>query len=155
MTATVNSRTTKPMTTRRHTWRTGDCSSWASRTPVCSVSGPTRSFSTQRTVVSGVPRRAAPHPFGSGTRTGAAAGISARGSAAHLLPLLGGQLALEHLAGGRDRDGVDEHDVAEPLVGRHLVVDRGHHRLGGQRRTVVVALADDVGDGELTGVLVG
>src|SRR4051812_39544133 len=45
-------------------------------------------------------------------------------SAPDLLPLSRGQFPLEHLARGRHRDGVDEDDVAQPLVRRHLVVDR-------------------------------
>src|SRR5215207_11133930 len=123
MTATVKARTAAAMITRRHTWRTGDSSVWASRTPVCSVSGPTASNFTPGTVMSGMRPCAAPHPFG---------------SAAHLLALLRGQLPLEHLARGRDRDRVDEDDVPQPLVGSDVRVDRGHHRLGGQRGAVVV-----------------
>src|SRR5215218_4463695 len=105
MTATVNVRTAAATTTRRHTCRTGECSSWAIRTPVCSVSGPTASNFTRGTVMSGAARCAAPHPFG---------------SALDLRAFLRGELALEHLAGGRDRDHVDEDDVPQPLVRRHL-----------------------------------
>src|SRR3954454_6834238 len=128
MTATVRARTAAAMSTRRHTWRTGDSSVWASRTPVCSVSGPTGSTFTPGTVMSGTARCAPPHPFG---------------SALDLRPLLRGQLPLEHLAGGRDRDRVDEDDVAQPLVRRHLVVHRRRHRLDGERGARVVGLADD------------
>src|SRR3954447_14924417 len=46
MTPTVSSRRRAASTTRRHTCRTGDWSSWARRTPVCSVSGPLLSVST-------------------------------------------------------------------------------------------------------------
>src|SRR4029453_8043817 len=104
MTATENARTRNAKMTRRQTWRTGDSSSCARRTPVCSVSVPTCPLSTPGTVVSGGPGCAPPHPFGSGNR------------APDLPPLLGGELALEHLAGRRHRDGVDEHDVTQPLV---------------------------------------
>ena len=38
------------MSTRRQTWRTGEGSSWAMRTPVCSVSAPTCPLSTPRTI---------------------------------------------------------------------------------------------------------
>src|SRR4051812_29567679 len=129
MTATVNASTTAAMTTRRQTWRTGDCSSCAIRTPVCSVSLPTCPLSTPRTI------RSAPRTARAAAPERARCGGGR--SAADLLPLLRGQLALEHLARGRDRDGVDEHDVAKPLVRRYLVVDRGHDRLRGERRAGV------------------
>src|SRR5215207_7948904 len=141
MTATVKARTAAAMITRRHTWRTGDSSVWASRTPVCSVSGPTASNFTRGTVMSGVPPCAPPHPFGSGDPT-------------DLLAFLGGQFPLELLPRGRDGDRVDEDDVPQPLVRSHLVVDRRNHRLGRQGGAVVVGLADDVGDGQLAGLLV-
>src|SRR5215208_3244977 len=142
MTATVKARTAAAMITRRHTWRTGDSSVWASRTPVCSVSGPTASNFTRGTVMSGMSPCAPPHPFGSGDPT-------------DLLAFLGGQFPLEHLARSRYGDRLDEDDVPQPLVRRHLVVDRRHHRLDGQRGAVVVGLADDVGDGQLSRLLVG
>src|SRR4051794_5930139 len=129
MTATVNASTTAATTTRRHTWRTGDCSSWAIRTPVCSVSAPLCPLSTPGTVMSGPRGCAPPHPYG---------------SAPDLLPFLGRQLPLEYLARCRDRDRVDEHDVAQPLVRGHVRVDGGHHRLRRQRGSGVVGLADDV-----------
>src|SRR4051812_30965108 len=145
MTATVTVSRTTARITRRHTWRTGDCSSWAIRTPVCSVSGPTGSTFTSGTIVIATGRLPARHHYR----------VSRGRSAGDLLALLGGQFALEDLARGRHRDGVDEHDVAQPLVRRHLVVDRGHHRVGGQRCAYVVRRPDDVGDRQLPGLVVG
>src|SRR4051812_17651525 len=133
MTATVTASRRTANSTRRPTWRTGDGSSWAMWTPVCSVSAPTCPCSTPRTIRSGgaTARAAAPERV-------------RRGSARDLLPFLRGEFPLEHLAGRRHRDGVDEDDVAQPLVRRHLVVDGGHDRLGGQRAAGVVGPADDV-----------
>jgi hypothetical protein len=44
-----------------------------------------------------------------------------------------------------ETDRVDEHDVAQPLVRHDPLGDRGHQRVGRERRAGVVAGTDDVG----------
>src|SRR4051795_6258923 len=126
MIPTVTTSTATARTTRRHTWRSGVLSRCARCTPLCGSSSARSRRATPRRVSA----RAAP-PTAQHARSRPAGG----------LPLAGGQLPLEHLAGRGDWDGVDEDDVAQPLVVHDLVVDRAHHRLGRERGAGVVGLA--------------